>query len=140
MAARSCIFFLPAFQKYPHFFTFSIQPLMYRAFDDVREERLSLTLPSHFGSHSLPSQNSEGSKRKSEGDVMENECPSRALSPLYIGIRDSSCEKVRVTLCQPFLGIGRQKPHWSCAISLTKAHVQSDVFRLQVRRSRTDSL
>ena len=24
--------------------------------------------------------------KKSEGDVRENECPSRALSPLYIGI------------------------------------------------------
>ena len=139
MAARSCIFFLPAFQNYPHFFTFSLQTLMYRAFVDVREERLSLTLPSHFGSHSLPSQNSEGSKRKSEGDVMENECPSRALSPLYIGIRASSCEKVRVTLCQPFLGIGRQKPHWSCAISLLTLNFQSEAFKLSVRRLRTDS-
>ena len=137
MAVRSCISFLLAFQNYPHFFTFSIQPLMYRAFVDVREERLSLTLPSHFGSHSLPSQNSEGSKRKSEGDVMENECPSRALSPLYIGIRDSSCEKVRVTLCQPFLGIDSQNPHWSCAISLLTLNFQSEAFKLSVRSLQT---
>ena len=91
------------------------QTLMCRAFVDVGEERLSLTLPSHFGSHSLPSQNSEGSKRKSEGDVMENECPSRALSPLYIGIRASLCEKVRVTLCQFFR-------HWQAKAALVMRH------------------
>ena len=57
---------------------------------------MSLTLPSHFGSHSLPSQNGVRARsEKSEGDVRENRLPSRVLSPLYIGIRASSCEKVR---------------------------------------------
>ena len=27
--------------------------------------------------------------------MRENECPSRALSPLYIGLSDGSCEYVR---------------------------------------------
>ena len=33
--------------------------------------------------------------QKCEGDVRENECPSRASSPLYIGHLDGSCEYVR---------------------------------------------
>ena len=70
---------------------------------------------------------------------MENECPSRALSPLYIGIRDSSCEKVRVILRQPFSGIGSQKSHWSRAISLPTLNCQSEGVGLRVRRLRTRS-
>ena len=33
--------------------------------------------------------------QKCEGDVREDECPSRASSPLYIGHLDGSCEYVR---------------------------------------------
>ena len=36
-----------------------------------------------------------GELQKCEGDVRENECPSRASSPLYIGLRAVSCEYVR---------------------------------------------
>ena len=95
------------------------QPLMYRAFDWREGWTMSLTLPSHFGSHSFPSQNGVRARsEKSEGDVRENRLPSRVLSPLYIGIRASSCEKVRdILMHQPFSGIGRQNPHWSRAIS-----------------------
>ena len=60
---------------------------MHRAFVGRDGERMSLTLPSHFGSHSFTSINDVRARsEKSEGDVRENRLPSRALSPLYIGI------------------------------------------------------
>ena len=88
--------FFRAICFYPHSLTFYLQALMYRAFDDVREERLSLTLPSHFESHSLTSHiGVRAQSEKSEGDVRENRCPSHALSPLCIGLWGLWCEKVR---------------------------------------------
>jgi len=63
------------------------QSLMYRAFDGCEGNPFTLTLPSHFRSHTLTSINDVRDRReKSEGDVRENRHPSRALSPLYIGI------------------------------------------------------
>ena len=63
------------------------QTLMYRAFEGREGEQMSLTLPSHFGSKSLLSHGDVRARReKSEGDVRENESPSRAFSPLCIGL------------------------------------------------------
>ena len=40
----------------------------------------------------------EGQSKKSEGDVRADECPSRAFSPLYIGLWWLRCEHVRVKM------------------------------------------
>ena len=75
----------------------SLQALIHRTFEGREGEWKSLTLPSHFGSHSLTSHSDmrqneyayrevRARRGKSEGDVRENEYPSRVFSPLYIGL------------------------------------------------------
>ena len=77
----------------------SLKPLYTGRLRYVRENESPSRYPhilGHIHSHYIVTgQIRECSKRKSEGDVRENKYPSRALSPLYIGIWEGSCEYVR---------------------------------------------
>jgi hypothetical protein len=84
---------------------YRFQTLMHRAFVGREGEWITLTLPSHFGSHSFTLINVVRARNeKSEGDVRENRLPSRSLSPLCIGIWGLWCEKVRDILNSSVLG------------------------------------
>ena len=116
------------------------QPLMYKEFEEREGWTMSLTLPSHFGSHSFPSQNGVRARsEKSEGDVRENHLPSRAISPLCIGLWGLWCEKVR-DICEFVVFLHSIAfVHRLFAITATKARAESDAFGLRVRRLRTRS-
>ena len=117
------------------------QRSMYRAFDGREGNPFTLTLPSHFGSHSLTSINDVRARReKSEGDVRENEYPSRGFSPLYIRVCEGWREEVRVVLknsiCNPH---GPRSARSHNPKSLMLSCRESDACKLSVRRLRTVS-
>ena len=83
----------------------SFKPLCVGRLRDVRENESPSRYPhisGHIHSHHkwcaaerIRLHNVRVRREKSEGEVRENKYPSRALSPLYIGLWEGSCEYVR---------------------------------------------
>ena len=96
----TCVSYIKTSLTYSHH---GPQRPMYRAFDGREGNPFTLTLPSLFWTLTLTlAGNGSVQPWKCEGDVRENECPSRGFSPLSIRLCEGWCEEVRVVLKYSF--------------------------------------